>query len=130
MSPHSADTAAEALKLLPACHGWLDSILADETVTAHTDRRARARPKTQRRYKVQWRPSLLEPWALEAHTAMGFEVEATIPVTMADLVQARADYDNNSAEPGTEPDIMIDTCTDTNSGKDILRHSDGNRHGH
>jgi hypothetical protein len=110
LSPQSADSAAEPLKLLPACHGWLDSILADETVTAHTDRKAKAKSKLQRRYKVQWRPSLLVPWALAAHTAMGFEVKATVPVTMADLVQARADYTESSVdEPGqhqTQPQAL------------------------
>ncbi len=48
---------------------------------------------------------------------MGFEVEATIPVTMADLVQARADYDNNSA-PGTDSEPGMDTAMETDTGID------------
>jgi hypothetical protein len=58
---------------------------------------------------------------------MGFEVKATVPVTMADLVQARADYTENSVEPGTAPDTAagpdsstgIDVDTDMETGTGI-----------
>jgi hypothetical protein len=50
---------------------------------------------------------------------MGFEVEATVPVTMADLVQAaRADYADNSVEPGTAPDTDAGPDTSTGIGVD------------
>jgi beta-glucosidase-like glycosyl hydrolase len=69
-----APEAKAALNTLPTCHGWLEHIVADRTRTTHTNRKARAPPQTQQQYLVQWRPSLLERWALDAHLAMGYEL--------------------------------------------------------
>jgi hypothetical protein len=66
------DKAMQALHVLPTGHGWLDHIITDTSCTTHTNRRARQSSRTQRQYLTQWRPSLLERWALEAHQAMNY----------------------------------------------------------
>jgi hypothetical protein len=77
----------------PTCHFLLECILSDRTCTTNTHDRAKDVPETQQQYEVQWRPSLLERRALEAHIAVGYEIEGTPKLTtMADLEAARAEY--------------------------------------
>ncbi len=87
------DRAMQALKVLPAGHGWLDHIITDKTCTTHTNRRARQSSCTQRQYLTKWRPSLLEGWALEAHQAMNYSTTSITPVTMSQL------EDDHSSDP-------------------------------
>jgi exonuclease III len=87
------DQAEKAMGVLPTCHFLLEYILSDRTCTTNTHDKARKVAETQRQYEVQWKPSLLERWALEAHIAVGYEIEGTPKLTtMAELEAARAEY--------------------------------------
>jgi hypothetical protein len=109
------DRAMQALNVLPACHGWLDHIITDRTCTTHTNRRASQSSCTQRQYLTQWRPSLLEGWALEAHQAQNYPATSITPVTKSQL-----EGDHSSVPEGLHAELYQAIRCD-----EMCNHTDG-----